>query len=205
MQRYLVALALCAVAIPAAALAQSAPNAAPHPRPSLSPEMRSALDALRKAKRDEVYAKLSSDHRARVEAIVGRVNSGSLTDVRDAARQIDSVLSYDEGRAIERSGGMHEQGMREHGGPGMGGPGSMHGDWHGAPPPNGAAPAPGANGAPMRTAMGGPGMGGPGMMGRHHHGMHGRDAGMAIIGLSVDEQKLHDLWKAQAPRPRPTA
>src|SRR5260370_19893208 len=92
----LLALGLAA-AIPLAAAADQAagPGAG-----GGSPETRAQFERARTEARTAVFADLSADHRAQVQAIVDKVNAGTLTNLRDAANQIDAILTPDETKAV---------------------------------------------------------------------------------------------------------
>lgn len=84
-----------AASLPLCASAQ--PNAA---APTASPSVYAPTPAESKATLAAALAALSDDHRAKVMAIVDRVNSGALTDFDSAERQVGEVLSPDEVHTI---------------------------------------------------------------------------------------------------------
>jgi hypothetical protein len=145
--------------LPAAALAQSAPPpGAAGPPPAMQAEM-GKVHAEAKA---SAYAALSADHRAKVQSIVDQVVAGGMP-MRDAAAQIDTLLTPDEKKAVfaatahardemhaamaasgaplPERGGLPPAGGQA-GGPPPGGPGA------GAPPPGAGQ---GAGDRPRRT------------------------------------------------------
>lgn len=63
------------------------------------PEMRAQMEQLRTQYKTAVLNDLSADHRAKVQAILAQVQSGSL-DPRDASGQIDGILSPAETQAV---------------------------------------------------------------------------------------------------------
>jgi hypothetical protein len=170
----LLALGLAA-AIPLAAAADPAPGSAAGPG---SPEMRAQFERVRTETRTAVFAGLSADHRAQVQAIVDKVNAGTLTDPLDAAKQIDAVLTPDETKAV-----LAERAKLV---------GSMHG---GAP--GGAAPAPGG------AAPGGPPPGGqpPGAPPPAVAGAQPVSAGRFILRVSIAPERLHDMMRAMRGAP----
>jgi len=99
----------CAVALafgaPAMALAQTVPDQGPPPGPP--PQFLQIRDNARTA----AYNDLSSDHRAKVQAIVTQARSGSL-DREDAAKQIDAVLTPAESQAVIGEGQKMRDAMR---------------------------------------------------------------------------------------------
>ena len=117
--------AALAVAIPFTVLAQPtpAPGAPPAggPPPAAWSEMQKARDDTRAAAFDD----LTPEHRAQVQSIVDRVNAGTLTDLGDASRQIDAVLTPDESKAVLAERAKMRDAMRaqmaQNGGPPGGG------------------------------------------------------------------------------------
>jgi len=89
MQRNVFALVLALLfGVPVGARAQPVPG----PMPTLSPEMRSKIDAVSAQAKAEGYAALTADHRARVQAIVAKAAAGGLGP-REATEQIDALLT----------------------------------------------------------------------------------------------------------------
>lgn len=86
---------LIAASVPLCAAAQPNP-----PAPTASPAVYVPTAAESKATLAAALAALSDDHRAKVMAIVDRVNAGVLTDFDSAEVQVGAVLSADEVRAI---------------------------------------------------------------------------------------------------------
>lgn len=96
----LLALAFCAALIPCAALAQSTPPRPPGPPGGgPPPQMRAMMDKM-KANRAAMFAALSPEHRAAVEAAIGQLATGTLASPQDAIKQIDSVLTPSEKTAV---------------------------------------------------------------------------------------------------------
>jgi hypothetical protein len=80
--------AVLAAAIPSVGIAQQGP-------PAMPPGAMQARDAAKTAS----FNDLNPDHRAKVQAIVDKFNSGSLS-MTDATSQIDGILSPDESKAV---------------------------------------------------------------------------------------------------------
>ena len=96
----LLALAFCAALIPCAALAQSTPPRPPGPPGGgPPPQMHARMDKM-KADRAAMFAALSPEHRAAVEAAIGQLATGTLASPQDAIKQIDSVLTPSEKTAV---------------------------------------------------------------------------------------------------------
>lgn len=93
MKRIVLSLALTLGLVPLAVNAQGAPNGGP------PPEMRAKMMQARGDAKTASYNALSADHRAKVQAIVDKFNDGTIADPRDAATQIDAVLTPDESKA----------------------------------------------------------------------------------------------------------
>ncbi len=89
--------AFAALVTPMAALAQMGPPGGPPGPPS--PEMRAQFEKTRAQYRTAALNELSADHRAKVQAILAQVQSGSL-DPRDASTQIDAILTPSESQAV---------------------------------------------------------------------------------------------------------
>ena len=111
-------------------LAAAAADPAPGPGGGPPPEMRAQFEKNRAAAKTAAFAALGADHRAQVQAIVDRVNAGTLTDPVDATKQIDAILTPDETKAV-----LAERDKLA---------ATMHPDHMGAPPPGG--PPPGMHG-----------------------------------------------------------
>jgi hypothetical protein len=167
MRLSLLALGLAA-AIPLAAAAEPAA-----PAGDGSPEMRAQFERDRAETRTAVFADLSADHRAQVQAIVDKVNAGTLSNPLDAARQIDAILTPDEAKAVlakrAKLGAAMHRGAREGAGPPPGGPPP------GGPPPGG--PPPGAAGGQPASPGG------------------------FIMRLSIAPEKLHEMMRAMRGAP----
>lgn len=98
LRNLLLAGAFTVLASPLAALAQAAPPPPDGP-PGPPPEMRAQFEQARNQARTAAMNDLSADHRTKVQAILAQVQAGSL-DPRDAATQIDGVLSPSESQAV---------------------------------------------------------------------------------------------------------
>jgi hypothetical protein len=169
-------LAAALVALPAAALAQGAPG------PDAGPpaDVRAQMDQARADARTAAFAKLSPAHRAGVQAVIDRVNAGKLTDLADAAAQIDANLTPDESAAVLAQRQTLMAAMH-HGAPNGGGP------------PPGMQP-PGEGGAPPGESGPPPGAGPPGD--GQGHGTHAADAGRFLLMLSVSRETMRALRQA---------
>ncbi|MDB5039600.1 MAG: hypothetical protein JWN27_326 [Candidatus Eremiobacteraeota bacterium] len=135
-----------------------------------APETRAQIERARTEARTAVFADLSADHRAQVQAIVDKLNAGTLTNPVDAAKQIDAILTPDETKAVLAERAKAAAGMHRGGPDGAG------------PPPGGPPP-----GAPPQP--GGPPPGAPGMR-------PGGSAGGFIVRVSVAPEKLHEMMRA---------
>lgn len=89
----LAAAALAALISPVAAFAQQPPDGPP------PPQMRAQMEQLRAQAKTAAFNDLSADHRAKVQAILQKVQNGSL-DPRAAGTQIDAILSPTEKQAV---------------------------------------------------------------------------------------------------------
>lgn len=126
MQRLHIVLALLVAATPATGLAQTAPGPG---MPAPSAQMIQAHAAAKTA----AYNDLSADHRAKVQSIADRFNSGAIGR-DDAISQIDAILTPAEKQAVlEEARKVHEQMRKDHPDGTMG---------PGGPPPAGAPPRP---------------------------------------------------------------
>ena len=98
MKHHLVAAAaFAALLFPSAAFAQEPPPGAPPAPPP--PQIRAKMEALRTQTKTAAFNDLSADHRAKVQAILQQVQSGSL-DPRNASTQIDALLTPAESQAV---------------------------------------------------------------------------------------------------------
>lgn len=97
LRNVLLAGVVMALVSPVAALAQAAPPDGPPQGPP--PEMRAQFEQARDQAKTAAMNDLSADHRAKVQAIIAQVQSGSL-DPRDAGTQIDGILSPSESQAV---------------------------------------------------------------------------------------------------------
>jgi hypothetical protein len=169
MKRLLTLAALTAVlATPLAALAQSGP---PPDGQGPPPEIRAKMEQLRASIRTEALTALSADHRKAVQAVLDQVASGKLKDAREAAKQIDAIVTPDETKAVLATRDALRNEMR-----GMMGP-----------PPGGAP-------------QGGPPQGGPPQGGGDHHDggpPRMNDAGFYLLQLSLTREQMRALM----PRP----
>jgi hypothetical protein len=129
-----------------------------------------------------------------VQAIVDQVNTGKL-EPRDAATQIDGVLTDDEKTSVLAAQRQMREAMRAAmeaaGGPeAMGGPGGPGGPGAG---PGGPGAGPGGPGAGP-GGSGPPGAGGYGAGGgQAGQGRPAPDAGRALLGLSLTPEKMREL------------
>lgn len=130
--------------------------------------MRAAMMKARDDARAAAFAALSANDRTKVQAIVDQVNAGKLTDLRDAAQQIDAALTPQESKAVVAQAQKLRDAMRQ-ARTSTGGPNA-------APP---ASPPPGA--------------GGPGGPNGGEHGRMMNDAGAVLLQLSVDPQVMRNL------------
>ena len=188
------ALAIAAIgltlALPAAAFAQPAP-------PSPSPELRSMMEKVHAEARTAAYAALTPAHAASVTALTSQVAAGTL-DRRAAEKQIDTLLTSDERKAVMAAGLKSRHVMFEAMAAAGGGP--MGGLPPGGPPPGG----PGMGGSPPGSS-GNPGMAGPasGTMGEEPGGPPGgpggrrgfgrRSAGRYLIMVSMTPDQMRKL------------
>lgn len=97
MRYLLLAFALAAALIPAAAAAQTSPSGGP-PGGGPPPD-RAKFEQYRAIARTNALKVLTSDHQAKVQAVVDSFAAGSLKQ-RDAAEQINAILSPDETKAL---------------------------------------------------------------------------------------------------------
>ena len=74
-----------------------------------SPELRAKMDAARKQARTDALSALTPEHRAKVESIVSRLDSGALSPER-ATVQIEDLLTPEESKALaQREQQFHEK------------------------------------------------------------------------------------------------
>ncbi len=104
MKNAIVALFIAAISLTATVAAQAQEQGPPS-------QIRAQMEQIRSSARTAAFNDLSSDHRARVQAIINQVNSGSL-DRQAAAQQIDEVLSPSESQAILAQGSKMRDAMR---------------------------------------------------------------------------------------------
>jgi hypothetical protein len=128
---------------------------------------------------------LSTDHQAKVNAIVDQVKSGRLSDLHTAVAQIDAVLTPAEAKSVLAARDTFAANMRGPGGP------------------LGGAPQDGPGGPPDGPGDGGPPRGGPG--GPPPDGPRGgsrsmrNDAGFAFLMLGLDRDQMHTLFERSRP------
>lgn len=127
------------------------------------------MQAARDGAKTAAFNDLSAADRAKVQAIVDRVNNGQLTDLRAAAQQIDAALTPAESKAVLGERDKMMQSMRAN----M--PARPDGAMGG---PNGAAP----NGGPNNADHPRRGFGG---------GM--KSAGGFLLSLGVSREKMREL------------
>ncbi len=198
MQRIIFGLFLAVtLGVPLGAFAQPAPGPAGAGPP---PEMRAKMDALHAQAKTDAYATLSADHRTQVQAIAAQVASGSLMR-RDAARQIDALLTPDETKSVlgvaqKSRDAMHAafagaampEDRAHAGGPGSGATAS------GGTPPSYAVPG------SVAPAGAGPGAGAPG--GGPLPGRYAMSAGRFLLMVSMTPEQMRAL-RANRPSPSP--
>lgn len=137
-----------------------------------SSDVRAQVQQARDNAKTAAMNDLSPDHRAKVQAIIDKANNAqSMSELLDAAKQIDGVLTPSESKAVlgERDKmmqTMHAE-MAQGGGPGPGqggpgGPGARNGGDHGG------------TGAAMRN-----------------------DAGRFLLQLSMSREKMRELRAKQ--------
>jgi hypothetical protein len=130
------------------------------------------MQAARDSAKTAAFNDLSAGNRAKVQAIIGQVNNGQLTDLRAAAQQIDAALSPSESKAVLGERDKMMQSMRANMPPRP--DGAMQG-------PNGAAPnGPPPNGGPNNADH-------PRGFGRMN------DAGGFLLSLGVSREKMREL------------
>jgi hypothetical protein len=152
-----------------------------------TPEMRAQSERARTEARTAAFADLSADHRAQVQAIVDKLNAGTLTNPIDAAKQIDAILTPEETKAVLAERAKLGVPMRRGGPDGAGPPpGGPPPGAPGIPPPGGPAPGGPPPGGPP---PGGPQVGAAGMR-------SGGSAGGFIVRVSVAPEKLHAMMRA---------
>jgi hypothetical protein len=163
MRKMLLALTLGLAALPVASVAQMYPENGP------PPEMRAQMDQARNTAKTEAMNALSADHRAKVQAIVSQVQSGTLSR-QDGSSQIDALLSPQESQAVLAAGQKMRNTMRS----------AFEANHPNEPAPNGSAP-PNANGS--NSTYTGP-SGGEQNGGRPGGGMRQPDAGRLLLMLN---------------------
>jgi hypothetical protein len=149
------------------------------------PELRQRMDQARDAARTGAMTALSSEHQAKVSAVLSRIKAGQLTDLHDAAQQIDAVLTPKEAQAVLAARDTLMDDMRGSR-PGSGG----DGEGRDSGPPPGPPPGPGM------TSDGPPAEGGRRLAG---HAMH-NDAGFALLLLNLDREQMRSFLTNSHPR-----
>lgn len=149
------------------------------------PEMRAKLDKMHADAKAASFNALSTDHRTKVQAIVGQVTAGTVT-AREAVQQIDTLLTPDEKSGVFAASKKMRADVRA----------AMRAD-HDGPPPDAAS----HNGPP---GPGGPAVGAPGVpppAGGHE--MHRRrpDAGRYLLMMSMTPDQMHALHRKANPTP----
>jgi hypothetical protein len=154
-----------AAAIPLTTCAQVSAQSNDGPPPEARAQMQQARDNARSAAMND----LRPDHRAKVQAILDKANNAqSMTELVDAAKQIDGVLTPDESKAVL---GERDKMMQ-----------TVHANM-----PQGEAPGAGQGG------QGGPRNGDHGGQGG---GMR-NDAGRVLLQLSLSREKMRALREKQ--------
>ena len=185
MKRIVLTLVLALGIAPLAAGAQGYPNGGP------PPEMRAKMEQARGDAKTASYNALSADHRTKVQAVVDKFNGGTIADPRDAASQIDAILTPDEAKAVLA----RRQAMRD----AMRAAFAQNGGAGGPVGQNGAAgQAPGGQGrnGQVSSAQGPNGQAGS----MEHHDGGQADAGRFLLGVAADPQKLHAAMRAERER-----
>ena len=175
MKRIVFSLALALGFAPLAVGAQGYPSGGP------SPEMRAKMEAARGDAKTASFNALSADHRAKVQAIVDKFNSGATADPREAASQIDAVLTPDEVKAVLAQRQTLRDAMRT----AFAQNGGTTGGAQGAPGTGAAATTGGRGGDEAKEHM-------------EHGGQ--ADAGRFLLGVSADPEKLHAAMRAERER-----
>ena len=169
MKRIVLTLAFALGIAPVAAGAQAGQNGGP------PPEMRAKMEQARGDAKTASYNALSADHRSKVQAVVDKFDAGTLADPRDAATQIDAILTPDETKAVLAQ----RQSMRD--------------AMRAAFARSGNAGGPGVPGAP--GASGGQYGRGQGDSPRRAGGQ--ADAGRFLLTVSADPDKLRAAMRAE--------
>ena len=99
-----IAAVLLAAFIPAGAFAQGACGAKPIELPPISKDVRAKLEAAHAAARDAAFRTLTPEHRTRAQAIIDGITADRTADPRAAAKQIDTLLTPDESKAVLAEG-----------------------------------------------------------------------------------------------------
>jgi hypothetical protein len=180
-----------ATGMPLAACAQQSNAAENGP----SPEVRQQMQQLRDTTKTAAFNDLSAADRAKVQAIIDRVNNGQLTDLRAAADQIDAAISPAESKAVLAERDKMMQSMRASF-PRRDGMGPGPNGQNGGPGPNGGpgAGAPGPNAGPNGAAPNADHPRGP------WGGARTQTAGRFLLSLGVSREKMRELRNAQRPQ-----
>src|ERR1700735_3640971 len=70
----------------------------------MSPEVRAKMLQIRDDTKTAAFNDLSAADRAKVQAILDQVNNGQQTDIKAAIKQIDTVLTPEESKAVVAEG-----------------------------------------------------------------------------------------------------
>ncbi len=102
MKRTFALVALCALALPSVALAQSAPPSMPmrHPNMAGMRQVFEQVEKIHRAERTQILAALSPAHRALLASIVGNMAIAVNPDHKAAAARLDAALSPSEKNAV---------------------------------------------------------------------------------------------------------
>lgn len=205
--RRLALFALISATLSGPALAQPAPPGPDGPPPAL----RQRMDEARAGARAAAMNALSSDHQRSVNVLLDQVKSGKITDVHDAAKKIDAVLSPKESQDVlaardKMISDVHAS-LSDQSGPDAPGGGDSRGGG-----PGGGGPGPGgpSQGGPP-AGPGGPGFAGPPpgpdggeapRYGRHRQGRRAmrNDPGFALLMLSLDPAQMRSLFMRSTDR-----
>jgi len=211
MKRFVIIAVIFSALAAAPAFAQQPPGPPPPggPGDGPPPEVQRHIEQARTNARTRAMTALTSDHQAKVNAVLARVKAAQLTDVNDAAQQLDAILTPAEARTVVAAhqglmadirdtftGPEGPRGDRSGpaGGPGFG-PNGGPGDGFAS----GSGPGPGAGFGPGP----GPGMGGDGPPsdGRRRLAGHSMrdDAGFALLMLNLSRDQIHTLFAADGP------
>jgi hypothetical protein len=157
------------------------------------PEMQQHIEQARTDARTQAMTALTGDHQTKVNAVLARVKAAQVTDLHDAARQLDAILSAKEAQAVIAAREKFLTDVRAT----FAGPDDGPSPDHGFVP--GAGPGPGSGFGPGP----GPGMGGDGPPpdGRRRLAGHATrdDAGLALLVLNLSRDQMHTLFADDGP------